>query len=227
VATRQFDTAMHTCEALLRSPNITAADIWLMDVFEDYLKVSIRVRNDFPRAITVLEQFLKRPDVPAELRAQLLSWVQALKDLQSQGTIDDALPRARALIETGQRHNRFPADRQGFVYFVVASSLLHRFLATQPADKNALVEAYYLLGLTELSIARTSWISEAPFFLETAIRLAPTSAVAAKAYDVLNTYILTAYTGSLGTRVPPDVQGAHERAPAAARWLLSGHRSRP
>jgi hypothetical protein len=206
VATRQFDTALGTCEALFRSPDITAADIWLMGVFEDYLKMSIRVRNDFPRAITVLEQFLQRPDVPAELREQLLSWVQALKELQSHGTIDDALPRARALIETGQRRNRFPADHQGFVYFVVASSLLHRFLATQPADKNALVEAYYLLGLTEISISRTSWLSEAPFFLETAIRLDPTSAVAAKAYDVLNTYILTAYTGSLGTRVPPDVQ---------------------
>ncbi len=206
VATRQFDTALHTCEALLRSPVITAADMWLMGVFEDYLKISIRVRNDFPRAITVLEHFLERPDVPAELREQLLSWVQALTELQSHGTTDDALPRARALIETGQHRNRFPADHQGFVHFVVASSLLHRFLAAQPADKHALVEAYYLLGITETSISRTSWLSEAPFFLETAIRLDPTSTVAARAYDVLNTYILTAYTGSLGTRVPADVQ---------------------
>jgi hypothetical protein len=30
--------------------------------------------------------------------------------------------------------------------------------------------------------------------------------VAARAYDVLNMYILTEYTGSQGTRVPPDVQ---------------------
>jgi hypothetical protein len=180
--------------------------MWLMGVFEDYLKISIRVRNDFPRAITVLEQFLERPDVPAELREQLLNWVQALTELQSHGPIDDALSRARTLIETGQRRNRFPADHQGFVHFVVASSLLHRFLDTQPADQRALVEAYYLLGLTEISISRTSWLSEAPFFLETAIRLDPTSTVAARAYDVLNTYILTAYTGSLGTRVPPDVQ---------------------
>jgi hypothetical protein len=132
VATRQFDTALHTCEALLRSPSIAAADMWLMGVFEDYLKISIRVRNDFPRAITVLEQFLARPDVPASLREQLLNWVQALTELQSHGTTDDALPRARALIETGQRRNRFPADHQGFVHFVVASSLLHRFFDTQP-----------------------------------------------------------------------------------------------
>ena len=78
VATRQFDTALTTGEALLRSPDITAADMWLMGVFEDYLKIIIRVRNDFPRAITVLTQFLERPDVPAVLRDQLLSWVNAL-----------------------------------------------------------------------------------------------------------------------------------------------------
>jgi hypothetical protein len=101
---------------------------------------------------------------------------------------------------------RFPADHQGFVHFVVASSLLHRFLDTQPADTSALGEAYYLLGLTETAVSRTTWLSEAPFFLETAIRLDPTSVVAAKAYDVLNTSILTEYTGSLGTRVPPAVQ---------------------
>jgi hypothetical protein len=206
VATRQFDTALTTCEALLRSPDSKAADMWLMGVFEDYLKLSIRVRNDFPRAITVLTQFLERPDVPVALRDQLLSWISALKELQSHGPLDDALSQARTLIETGQRRNRFPADYQGFVHFVVASSLLHRFLNSSSANTSALPEAYYLLGITETYISRTSGLSEAPFFLETAIHLDPTSAVATKAYDVLNTYILTEYTGSLGTRVPFDVQ---------------------
>jgi hypothetical protein len=206
VATRQFDTALTTCEALLRTPEVPAADMWLMGVFEDYLKVSIRVRNDFPRAITVLTQFLERPDVPAVLRDQLRSWVNALSELHSHGPVDNALSRARTLIETGQRRNRFPADQQGFVHFVVASSLLHRWLTTPPTDTRALAETYYLLGITETYISRTSWLSEAPFFLETAIRLEPTSAVAAQAYDVLNTYILTEYTGSLGTRVPSEVQ---------------------
>ena len=206
VATRQFDTALTTCEALLRSPDIPAADIWLMGVFDDYLKIIIRVRNDFPRAITVLTQFLERPDVPAVLRDQLLSWVNALRELHSHGPVDEALARARTLIEAGQRRNRFPADHQGFVHFVVASSLLHRWLTTPPAETSALAEAYYLLGIAETYISRTSWISEAPFFLETAIRLDPTSPIASKAYDVLNIYILTEYTGSLGTRVPSEVQ---------------------
>ena len=135
VATRQFDTALTTCEAILRSPDIPAADIWLMGVFDDYLKIIIRVRNDFPRAITVLTQFLERPDVPAVLRDQLRSWVNALIELQSHGPIDEALSRAHTLIETGQRRNRFPADHQGFVHFVVASSLLEAIRKHRLAKK--------------------------------------------------------------------------------------------
>jgi len=107
--------------------------------------------------------------------------VPALQKIQSHGTTDDALSCARALIETGQRRTRFPADHQGFVPFVVASNLLHRLLNTQPAAKSVLVEPYYLLGITETAISRTFWLSEAPFLLKTAIRLDPTSAVAAKA----------------------------------------------
>jgi hypothetical protein len=210
VATRQFDTAVTLCEALLRSPATTAADIWLVGIFEDYLKMMVRVRNDFPRTIATLEQFLTRPDVPAALRDQLGSWVSALIELQSHGALNDTVSRARTLIETGQGRNRFPADHQGFVHFAVASSLLHRFLATQPTDKNTLADAYYLLGVTEIALARTSWLTEAPFFLATAIRLDPTSAVAARAYDVLHTHILTEYTGSLGVQVPSEVQDGLE-----------------
>ena len=92
------------------------------------------------------------------------------------------------------------------MHFVVASSLLHRLLTTKPTDTRALAEAYYWLGIAETSISRTSGLSEAPFFLETTIRLDPTSPIASKAYDVLNMYILTEYTGSLGTRVPSEVQ---------------------
>lgn len=136
VATRQFDTALTTCEALLRSPGVTAADIGLMGVFEDYLTLSVRVRNDFPRAITIFEVFLQRPDVPAFVRAQLVSWVEALKELGSHGPTTDALSRARALIETGQLRNRFSADQQGLVHFIVASSLLHRSLNASPTDQH-------------------------------------------------------------------------------------------
>ncbi|MGE3538442.1 MAG: hypothetical protein AB7N91_13550 [Candidatus Tectimicrobiota bacterium] len=206
VATRQFDTALETCEAVLRSETLTAPMIDVLGVLEDYLKIVLRVRHDFPRARTALERFVQRSDVPFYMRERLTNWIEALQELASEGFSGEALPRARALIEAGQRRNRFPADQQGLVHFVVASSLLQRYIDAPAAQPSALAEAYYLLGLAEAYVGRTSWVSETPFLLETAIRLQPTSATASKAYSALRDYLVTQYTGSSGTHIPPEIQ---------------------
>jgi hypothetical protein len=151
VATRQFDTAIETCETLFRSTTMSAAAIDVLGVFEDYLKIVLRVREDFARAIATFEQFLGRADVPPDLRERLRSWVEALTELQPQGLTGEALARARTLIEAEQRRNRFPADQLGLVHFVVASSLLHRYVDARAATTPALVEAYYLLGVAYTS----------------------------------------------------------------------------
>lgn len=103
---------------------VSAAAIDVLGIFEDYLKIVLRVREDFARAIATFEQFLGRADVTPDLRERLLSWVEALKELQPQGLTGEALARARALIEAGQRRNRFPADQLGLVHFVVAALLV-------------------------------------------------------------------------------------------------------
>jgi hypothetical protein len=206
VAARQCETALETCEALFRSTTMTAAAIDGLGAFEDYLKIVLRVREDFPRAIATFEQWLGRTDVPPDLRERLLSWVEALTEHQPQGLTGEALVRARALIAAGQQRHRFPADQLGLVHFVVASSLLHRSVDAQAPSTQALVAAYDLLGMAESSISRTSWVAETPFFLDMAIRLDQRSSLAAKAYDLLHAYLLAAYTGSGGVLVPEEVQ---------------------
>jgi hypothetical protein len=210
VATRQFDTALEIYEALFRSPTITAADIGLMGAFEDYFKLVFRVQNDFQRALRMLETFRQRPDLPYALRAYLDSWVEALKEIHTVEVSDATLSSARTLIREGQQRNRFPADRLGLVHFVVASSLLHRSVETNPVTGPPLAEAYYLLGVAESYISRTLWMSETEFFLETAIRLAPTSGPARQAYAFLEEYVLAQHMGSSGLHLPADVRARLE-----------------
>jgi len=205
VAARQFDMALETYETIFHSPSMTAGEIDLLGAFEDYLKICIRVYNDFPRAITALEEFQQRSDVHPYLANYLVNWVEALKELQLYKPNGNELTHSRELIQNAQLQNRFPADRRGLVYFVVASSLLHRYVATHPTDKTHLAEAYYLLGIAE-SYIRSSWIPETEFFLETAIRLDPTSSLAEKAYTFLEEYTLSRYTGSSGVHLPSEVQ---------------------
>jgi hypothetical protein len=210
VASRQFDTALSSCEALFRSPEFPAAQIDLMALFEDYLRIAIRVRDDFPRAIHTLETFQRRSDVPMYLAHLLTVWIEALNTLQappkSQATYENELTRARSLIQQAQHRNRFLADRQGLVHFTLASGLLHRYVNSNSQTKPQLAEAYYLLGVAESFIPRTSWISETEFYLETAVRLAPTSPFGQQAFAFLEEYLIMGYSGSSGLLLPSDIQ---------------------
>jgi hypothetical protein len=210
VAARQFDTALTSCETLFRSPELPAVQIDLMALFEDYLRIAIRVNDDFPRAIHTLETFQRRPDVPTYLAHLLTAWIEALHTLQAapshESGRDNELTRARSLIQQGQRRNRYLADRQGLVHFTLASGLLHRFVNSSAKTKPQLAEAYYLLGVAESYMPRTSWIPETEFYLETAVRLAPHSPFGKQAFTFLEEYLLMGYSGSSGPHLPLDIQ---------------------
>ena len=206
VAARQFDVALSSCESLFGSLDIPAAQIDLMGLFEDYLRIAIRVRNDFPRAIRALKAFQQRPDVPQYLAHLLGVWIEALNDLQAEPNRESELTRARSLIQEGRNRNRFLADRQGMAHFALASGLLHRFVNTASRPKPELAEAYYLLGVAESYMSRTSWISETDFYLETAIRLAPASPYGQRAFLFLEEYLIMGYTGSSGLHLPSEIQ---------------------
>jgi hypothetical protein len=218
VATRQFQTALATYETLFQSPAIAAGEIGLMGAFEDYLKLVLRVENDFMRAFLTLETFRQRPDVPAYLTEYMVYWVESLKEFLAVEAPDEVLPYARMLIREAQGRNRFPSDRLGLVHFVLASSLLHRYVDTSTVTGPVLAEAYYLLGMAESYISRSLWVSETEFFLETAIRLAPKSMYARQAYAFLEQYVLAGYTGSSGLHLPADVRAYL----AELRRLLDG-----
>ena len=69
-----------------------------------------------------------------------------------------------------------------------------------------LSEAYYLLGLAESHISRGYWVSETDFYLERAIRLAPRTQSARDAYELLESYTISAFSGSAGMTVPQDIE---------------------
>jgi hypothetical protein len=92
----------------------------------------------------------------------------------------------------------------------VASGLLHRWVTRLGAPTAASADAYYLLGVTELRIGSTYWLTEPESYLEAAIRAAPGAPVARNAYIVLEEATWLGYTGG-GS---PD-----ELPPEVAQWL--------
>jgi tetratricopeptide (TPR) repeat protein len=206
VATRQFERALESYEALLRSPGESPALLDLEGVPRDYLTVAVRVREDPERARETLEAFAKRPDVPSYLATLLAVWIRALGELRGALDARDPLAEAERVLEAGAALGRFPRDRAGLVHEVVASSLLHRYVSAGPSGTPEAARAYFLLGVSELRSGRPVWLSQAEGYLEMAIRTQPGSEWAKRAYVVLEEETLADYSGSGGVHVPPDVR---------------------
>jgi hypothetical protein len=204
VATRQFDAALASYEGLF--PKMPPAQLDLGGYLSDYLAISIRVREDLPRARRHLEAWRKSAALPAYLDELVSIWVGALGSLDKPVPPGQEVARAKAVLEEAQRVRRFPADRAGLVHDLVASGLLHRAVTAKGKPTADAAEAYYLLGVTELRIGSSYWLTEPEAYLEAAIRAAPGSQPARRAYVVLEESTLLGYTGSGGEgELPPEV----------------------
>jgi hypothetical protein len=187
---------------------VPAGKIAVSGTIEDYLKICLRVTEACDRAVATLDTFRRRPDVPPYLDGRLARWTDDLRELKKtrRSSRHDPLNSGRELIRDAQFRNAFPNDPQGMVRFVAASGCLHRFLKSNPTDKEQLAETYYLLGVAESYLSPSYWQSETDYLLETAIRTAPRTVFARMAYDFLEEYTVSGYTGSSGVNIPAEVQ---------------------
>ena len=140
-------------------------------------------------------------------------WLKDLKQLASNPPVGaNELVIGRSLIEKAQKRMQFRMDRAGLVEYITASRFLNKFITSKAQSVNStsddaeVAEAYYLLGITESMVGRSYWLSQMEFYLETAVRLAPKSAFAEKAYALLEEQTVLEFSGSAGTNVPEDVQ---------------------
>ncbi len=204
LATRRFDDALSTLEEIIASPSTHPAQAFLP--LTEHLTISIRVTGDLDRPTAVLKRFSHRPDLWRHLRLDVQRWLVALRELRGVAAAEPSLESARRVIDAGKRTILFPADRAALVHYVVASTILHRYIESHPIGGPDVAEAYYLLGLTESRIGRAYWVSQADFFLETAIRMAPKQPFAEQAYALLEEETILEWSGSSGIHLPANVE---------------------
>ncbi|MEE8314666.1 MAG: cytochrome c [Myxococcota bacterium] len=205
VSVRQFEQALRTWEQLLADPTVSAAEIDLAGVPLDYLTICIRVERDLARPGPVLEKFAQRPDMPRYLGHHLALWIESLRELEMQPDRPPTLERAKELADRSREYPATAVSREGLVYDLMASSLLHRYVDAGDQPEEALSEAYYLLGVIQARTGYASWVPETEFYLEAAIRVAPATESAEQAYLLLEEYTVLSYGGSSGTHLPADV----------------------
>jgi tetratricopeptide (TPR) repeat protein len=203
VATRQFDRALATYESLFADPNASIAELDLSGDLENYLELCLRVQGDPDHAILILERLAARKDLPSRLQPNLKVWIEALRSLEAVPD-SNAIEQARELIKPVLEDSQVSGSSE-LVRLIAASGLLQRYVASTIDLPERVGEAYYLLGVVESRVGRSFWASQAEFFLETAIRMGPKQPYADAAFALLEEFLVSGYTGSAGTQIPPDV----------------------
>jgi len=203
VATRQFGRALATYETLFLDRNTSIAELDLSGDLENYLELCLRVQRDPDRAISTLEGLASRKDLSSRLQPHVKTWIEALRSLED-APDGDAIEQARGLVKPVLEDSRV-SEKSEIVRLIAASGLLHRYVVSTADPPERGGEAYYLLGVIESRIGRSFWASQTEFFLETAIRMGPKERYADDAFALLEEFLVSGYTGSSGTNVPPDI----------------------
>jgi hypothetical protein len=193
-ATRRFDAALDTLEAILEDP-LTHPAVTLGPL-TDYLVISIRVRGDFERPRPVLEKFAQREDLWPSLRSDVERWAHSLPDLREQAKAASRVADAKALIAKAAGSEEQAGGQSGLLDSIVASSILERIIAAHRTRDAELGEAYFQLGMLEARIGRNYWVTRAPFLLAESIRIAPDQPFAEQALAVLERELYAEYEGS-------------------------------
>lgn len=202
IATRRFDAALSTLESSLDSQSEHAAV--MMGPLTDYLTLSIRVKDDFERPVPVLRRFAARPDLWTRLRLDVEAWIEALPEMRRRTRGTPSLDTARSIMTDGTAFGSVDSPSEGLVHLITASAVLQRAIESGSLEGMQLAEAYYLMGIVESRIGRNYWLTQAPHFLETAIRMAPNAPFAREAYARLEEEVFMLYEGVDAERIPDD-----------------------
>lgn len=200
---RQFEASAKEYEQIFSSNALSADSLINLDPMLEYLLINIRVRDAIPDVLKTLKA-LKQEAYPELLKKDLNAWIAELSKETGKEAAGDPLERAKDYMAKARSSMEYPRDRAGLIQFILASKILHEVVRSENIAQPLKAEAYYQLGLAELSIGSSLFADEPIAYFEEAIRLQPKTALAKKAFAQLQENVLFSYTGSSGVNLPPE-----------------------
>jgi len=201
-ATRRFDRSLSLYEEAFASPE--ADPEVLLAPITRYLVVALRVAREPERAAKTVAGLMKRAGTPPEVAKDLAHWHRALEATSREALKGTSVEAAIAAMERAEGLARYPADRRPLVDYLIASTRLNDLVAQPQDSPETVAELYERLGRAEFRIAQNIWQTRADLYWEAAVRLAPGSPAARRAFESLESEVRAGYTGSGGIRLPVE-----------------------
>ena len=210
-STRQFDRALEEYEKIIG--NAGSADRRPFDwekAVRSGLAISIRVKNDPDRALSIVEQVLKTPQAPYYFKEQATQWLASLKSWKAE-------PSAKANTEKGhyvlavrlladaKSLQKYPADRSADVLYLRASSAVHDLMSFAPNGSHS-TEALYMAGLCyEVLHDLNLWDIHEYYYLA-CIGKSPHTSQARECFKHYEQSVYLGFTGSNGVHLPTEIR---------------------
>ena len=210
-ATRQFDEALAEYQKLLaQPPKNERGMLEYTRALQDTMALLVRVKDDAPATLALIDALLAKPELPGFLEANLASWRRdaaawrAEKFDARRATPEALLARAQKLMGAANTGGGpFSIDERKDLTWLRASGYLNLALGKDPKLK-ARGEALYLLGVCASSLRSPLWWDLDLLFFETCVRENPKAKVAKRCFRQLSDRVYLGYTGSAGTFIPDD-----------------------
>lgn len=216
VATRNFDQALGAFDEAVASGQAEKAGVLEIErAARLALSIAVRVENDGGAGLKLVDQISKLKNISPAFKAELETWKASLTQLAaseaqarsktSGGAPVSKLVTAQKLIEQAKQARGTKQTRIPEIDYLRATSLLHAYIATKPAPKDA-AEALFMLGNAYENLEPLGFWSTSEIYYEACIRKFPHSEIAKRCFGSYKDSMTIGYSGSAGTNIPMNVQ---------------------
>jgi hypothetical protein len=212
-ATRQFDSALKTFEKdfLAAKP---AAEIDAFDfarALRTCLAIAVRVNQDPALTLDLLQKSARSPIPLKPQKEAIQTWIKAATEWRNEKPLapvtsaEQLSKEADRLMKRAQKANQFPADAAGDIDFLRASTVLHQLVRDYPQSPLQ-ANAFSQLGDIYTQLREFAIFELPEQYYVACVRKQPHSKLAQTCFQKYSDNELIGYTGSIGTRIPPDVR---------------------
>lgn len=209
---RRWDLALTQFEKLIRGyPESGATSEELSEVFRKRLAIYARVLRAPKLGALALQEDLKNPKLPSDIRANVTEWIESLNKLaeEPRDVSDWKTPK---LIEyvvkkmPTQVSRKIPTSDPNLIKMLYLSGLLYERLFKEP-DGPQTPELLYHLSMAERSLAPVIWYSISEVYLKECVVRYPKKPITKKCF---NAYEEGMQERFVGRKVPEPVRESIE-----------------
>jgi hypothetical protein len=206
IAARQFDIALQIFDAYLITQEIEKIEpLELERSAKLALAVAIRVENTPDHALSITKKLASAKNATPAFKRDVAAWESGLKKIRS-ATMSAAseLEQAKVLLANAEKPGSLESSHENDIAVLRASALLHSFIGSNSRNSQV-AEALFLLGKSYEKMESLGFWSTGEIYFEACIRKSPHTSLARQCFEHYRESVVTGYTGSSGTRIPPNV----------------------